>query len=891
VSEPIQLLIVEDVDTDLALVESELTRGGITYAARHAANRTEFFARIDESLPDLVLTDFNLPDIDGMDVVRELARRSTLVPVIIVTGSLDEVTAVECIKGGATDYVLKEHLSRLVPSVRAAMELRRLRSEELRAHREIARARDYYITLLDEFPNPVWRTGPDARCDYVNKAWLAFSGGTLDDMIGEGWVDAIHPDDLPATAATWFSAFESRTPIFAEFRLRRHDGQYHWFASHGRPIVDLDGIFAGYIGSLSDVQAHHELQTRIESQWRFLESVLDHIDQIVYVFDADDVFQYANLTAINNRNLPLEELIGQSLFSFKTPTKEYLAAYSHARETREKVHRESLELPTRAGDRRIYDAWFIPFVGPDGSNGMISSFSDVTNRVDLERTRLLLMTAIEHASEAVVITDSKGRIEYVNPAFEATTGYSAEEALGQNPNILKSGQHADTFYEELWSTIASGRAWRGLLVNRRKDGSLFREEASISPVPDADGRLTHFVAVKRDLSREVELEQRLAHSQKLDAVGRLAGGIAHDFNNLLAVIGGYAELLTHSLASDHPGQLRIEQMRKATDRATALTRQLLAFGRKQVFQPTVVDLNRLLEESRELLKQLLREPVELEIVRSKEPANVLVDRSQMEQVIFNLAANSRQAMPSGGRFSVAIARIDVDIDSSSIRDAIEPGQWVRITISDTGVGIPQDKLPQIFEPFFTTRADSGGTGLGLATVYGIVRQSGGNISVRSKAGSGTTFVIYLPATEGPVENAAEPPSATLARRHAGGITVLVAEDVDLLREMIREGLEAAGMSVIEARDGEEALALSRSETRAIDVLLTDVVMPKMSGRALGERMRAEREGLRILFMSGYTGEIIAATGVLEEGLNLLQKPFTIDTLVERIQALLGGPNE
>jgi CheY-like chemotaxis protein len=330
-------------------------------------------------------------------------------------------------------------------------------------------------------------------------------------------------------------------------------------------------------------------------------------------------------------------------------------------------------------------------------------------------------------------------------------------------------------------------------------------------------------------------------------------------------------------------------MRKATDRATALTRQLLAFGRKQVFQPTVVDLNHLLEESRELLKQLLREPVELEISHSKEPAHVLVDRSQMEQVIFNLAANSRQAMPSGGKFSVSVARIDVDIDSSSIRDAIEPGQWVRITISDTGVGIPLDKLPQIFEPFFTTRADVGGTGLGLATVYGIVRQSGGNISVRSKPGSGTTFVIYLPATEGPVEGVAQPQTATLARRHAGGITVLVAEDVDLLREMIREGLEAAGMSVIEARDGEEALALSRSESRTIDLLLTDVVMPKMSGRELGERMRAEREGLRILFMSGYTGDIIAATGVLEEGLNLLQKPFTIDTLVERIQALVGGP--
>lgn len=886
-TEPIRILMVEDLATDLELVESELRRGGLSYSARHAMSGVEFHAAIDAELPDLVLTDFNLPDIDGMDVVHEIAARSDLIPVIIVTGSLDEETAVNCIKGGATDYVLKDRLSRLVPAVEAAMELRRLRLEEQCAQSELVSARDFYITLLDEFPNPVWRARPDAKCDYVNKAWLAFTGRTLDEELGEGWFEGVHPDDIATTIASYFSAFERRMPYFAEYRLRGADGSYHWLASYGRPISGLDGTFLGYIGSAYDVQARHDLQQKSEAHWRFLGMVLDHIDQIIYVFDDDDVIRYANETAVKARGVTRAELLGRSLRDFSTVTPEFLAEYERAKSTREQLHRESMLLPTLAGQRCIYDFWLIPFVDPDGGKGVISAFTDVTSRVDSESIRLLLTTAVEHAMEAVVITDAAGTIEYVNPAFEATTGYSSAEVVGRTPRVLKSGFHDLAFYEELWSTITSGQAWMGTLVNRRKDGSTYREEASISPVPGADGAIAHFVAVKRDLSRELELEQKLAHSQKLDAVGRLAGGIAHDFNNLLGVIGGYAELLSHSLGVDHAGQERITQIRRATERATALTRQLLAFGRKQVLQPRVVDVNQLLDDTSDLLRQLLREPIELEIVRSREPATVLVDQSQMEQVIFNLAVNARHAMPDGGRLRIETSIVEVD--SSSVGDTLEPGRWVRILVSDNGVGIPYEKLVHIFEPFFTTRSGEGGTGLGLSTAYGIVRQSGGNIQVKSAPGRGTTFKIYLPAVDARVETVTQHDPTPPVRREIKGTTVLVAEDVELLREMICEGLEAAGMTVLEARDGEEALALSRSENRTIDVLLTDVVMPKMSGRELGERMRAEREDLRILFMSGYTSDIIAATGVLEEGLNLLQKPFTIDTLVERIQILMGDP--
>ncbi|MBI2215332.1 MAG: PAS domain S-box protein [Acidobacteria bacterium] len=885
--EPIRLLIVEDVDTDAELVLRELRRSGLAYTAQHASNRDEFFEQLGNAIPDVVLTDYNLPDIDGMAVVREIGRISDLTPVIIVTGSLDEEIAVQCIKGGATDYVLKDHLSRLAPAVRAALELRRLRTEERRTQEEIRRARDFYVKLLDEFPNPVWRCRPDGSCDYLNRAWLDFTGRSLEQELGDGWIEGVHPDDVGAAVTAWIEALESRSTYFAEYRLRFADGTYRWLASHGHPIIGLDGEFVGYIGSAYDIQASRDLQLRIESQWRFLDSVIDHIDQIIFVLDEHDAIQYANETAVRNRGIPRSELLGRILHSFPTATPQYIAAYEKAKRSRTQIHLDSMPIPTRDGARRVYDGWFIPFVGPDGSKGIISSFTDVTDRANAEATRVLLTTAIEHVGESILITDAEGTIRYVNPAFESATGYSRDEAIGSTPRILKSGAHDARFYEDLWSTIRRGETWRGQIVNRRKDGSLLREEASISPVPDANGNIAHFVGVKRDMSREIDLEQQLAHSQKLDAIGRLAGGIAHDFNNLLGVIGGYAELLAQSLGNGHPGLDRIAQMRKATDRATALTRQLLAFGRKQVLQPRVVDVNVLIDELSELLRQLLHEPITLEIIRSSVPATVLVDHSQMEQVIFNLAINARQAMPDGGTLRIETDLLEIDSDSSSLRDAVEPGRWVRVVVSDTGVGIPYEKLSQIFEPFFTTRSESGGTGLGLATVYGIVRQSGGNISVRSAPGKGTTFKIYLPAVDAPAESINQHRTSVTTPREAKTLTVLVAEDVDLLREMIREGLEIAGMTVLEARDGEEALALSRRDPRPIDVLLTDVVMPKMSGRELGDRMREERANLRILFMSGYTGDIIAATGVLEEGVNLLQKPFTIDTLVERIQALVG----
>ena len=886
---PKKILIVEDVGSDAELVERELRRSGLELSMRHASTRDEFFRAIDAELPDVVLSDFNMPGFDGMSVVREVHARSALTPVIIVTGSLTEEIAAECIKRGAADYVLKENLSRLVPAVRAAVEMRRLREEELRSQQEIIRARDYYLTLLEDLPIPVWRARPDGMTDYFNKAWLAWTGRTLDAELGDSWTENIHPDDLAAVYATYRPAFEQHAPYYVEFRLRHADGIYRWLGSHARPIFGLDGEFAGYVGSCYDLQAARDTEAKLQGEWNFLETILGKLDQMIYVFDARDIVTFVNGTACSARNMTPGALIGRSIYDFPWLAPEYIAAYEQAKSTKHPVQFGELAVPTREGERRLYDGWMIPLVNPDGTDGVISSFSDVTARAAAEATQKLLTTAIEHSVEAVVITDPNGVIEYVNPAFETSTGYSALEAIGRNPRFLKSGVGDSAFYKDLWDTITAGEVWRGRFVNRRKDGSLFHEEASISPVRDAQDRIAHFVAVKRDLSREVELEHQLAQSQKLDAIGRLAGGIAHDFNNLLGVITGYTEMLTHSLGSDHAAQERLLHIRKASDRAAALTRQLLAFGRRQVLQPTVIDLNALIAESHELLRRLLREDIEIVVTASLEPAAVRVDRSQFEQVLFNLVVNARDAMPQGGTLRISTTLVTVDEDSSSIGDALEPGRWVRLDVRDTGAGMTQEQMLHIFEPFFTTKRENEGAGLGLATAYGIVKQSGGNVVVRSEPQQGTLFRIYLPAAERMATEAAPARGRVVSfwAKHEAR-TILLVEDQEMLREMIREGLEEAGMQVLEARDGEEALTLARGFAGQIDLLLTDVVMPKISGRELAETIIGERPELKMLFMSGYTSDIIARAGELEVGYSLLQKPFTIDELLARIEKVMNA---
>jgi two-component system, cell cycle sensor histidine kinase and response regulator CckA len=496
-----------------------------------------------------------------------------------------------------------------------------------------------------------------------------------------------------------------------------------------------------------------------------------------------------------------------------------------------------------------------------------------------------LHSAVEQSADMVMITDAAGHIEYVNPAFEQTTGYSRAEVMGATPRVLKSGEHGPEFYAELWRVLKAGEVYRGVLINRKKTGESIVVEKTITPVRDARGRITNYIANDRDISERRQLETALFQAQKMDAIGQLAGGIAHDFNNLLMVISSYAELLLDHMEPGKPRR-HVEEIQGAARRAAELTHQLLAFGRKQAQQLQNLDLNQMLAEVARTLPRLIGEDIELKLVPGTGLGQVRLDPVQFEQVLMNLAANARDAMPGGGRLTLESRGVELDSDFLQARPFVPPGRYVLLEVTDSGTGIPPEHLPHIFEPFYTTKAQGKGTGLGLATVYGIVKQSGGFIWVYSDPGLGTTFKIYFPE----VRNAgvASLPAAKLEAKSPprGSETILMVEDEEAVRHPSCEFLRQSGYTVLEAANGQAALAMVETHAQPIHLVIADVVMPVMSGRQLAERLSRSHPETRVLFISGYAEDTVKDHQILDLRSNLLQKPFGLRQLAGKIREVL-----
>jgi PAS domain S-box-containing protein len=511
---------------------------------------------------------------------------------------------------------------------------------------------------------------------------------------------------------------------------------------------------------------------------------------------------------------------------------------------------------------------------------------NITENKRAEAEHVRLVTAIEQSVEAVVITDIHGTIEYVNPAFTRITGYSREEARGQNPRILKSGKHDPVVYQQLWATILKGEVWHGELINRRKDGSLYTEEVNIAPVRNPRGELTHFIATKQDVTERKSLEKRLRQAARLEAIGTLAGGVAHDFNNHLTIINGYSDLVLNRLNSDDPLRGHLEEIKKAGERAASLTRQLLAFSRQQVLAPRILDLNALVADVQKMLRRLIGEDIDLAMVRDPALGRVKADPGQIEQILMNLAVNARDAMPQGGKLGIETANIELDDAYARTHPVVTPGHYVMLAVSDTGIGMDAQTQAHIFEPFFTTKKMGKGTGLGLAMVYGTVKQSGGYIWVYSEVGRGTTFKIYLPR----IEEIDEPVQASEARRRpvAGSETILLVEDDEVVRALAARILQECGYKVLESENPEDALQVGERQKEPIDLLLTDVVLPGMSGRKVAEHLAFLRPGMKVLYMSGYTDDTIVRHGVLEADTFFLQKPFTPIALARKVREVLDA---
>jgi two-component system, cell cycle sensor histidine kinase and response regulator CckA len=764
------------------------------------------------------------------------------------------------------------------------------------------------------------------------------------------------------------------------------------------------------------------VKARTPHRSRFRELV-EHSADIAVLLGADGTIHYASPAITRVAGYRVDEVVGCRIFDIAHP-KDADACREHLTDLvrhPDAACRLEFWLRHKNGAWLAIEAVAVNRLADPALRGMVANLRDITDRKLVAHDLCLdgqpaqedlrwLILATEQSPASVIVTDLNGVIAYVNPGFTAMTGYAPAEVIGKTPRVLKSGLNTSTAYRDLWTTIRGGRVWRGELCNRRKDGQLYWHSASIAPLKDAHGEVTHFLAVQQDITERVQaeaalrdresrlrcliesdiigtgfwdasgavtqandeylritgytqddvaagrvnfrtmtppeyaaadtlvleqlaaggtvppwekelirkdgrrvpvlvgvgplkqhqdqgvvflldlterraLEQQFRQAQKMEAVGRLAGGVAHDFNNMLTAISGYADLLREDLTPGHPGHEDVTEIRKAVDRAAGLTRQLLAFSRQQVLEPRVLDLNELVRNMEKMLRRLLGEDIELITQVDPALAAARADPGQLEQVLMNLAVNSRDAMPDGGSLTIETRNRVVDAAAAAKSPGLKPGRYVTFAIHDTGTGMDQATKARLFEPFFTTKERGKGTGLGLSTVYGIVKQSDGYIEVASELGQGSTFTVYLPhVDESPAASSAAPEPGSLTPR--GTETILLAEDDAGVRKIVRETLARAGYTVLDAQDGGEALRLAGMYAGTIALLITDVVMPEVNGRDLATRLVGERPSVRVLYMSGYTDDAALRRAIAEGSSTYLKKPFGPELLLRRVRAAL-----
>lgn len=524
---------------------------------------------------------------------------------------------------------------------------------------------------------------------------------------------------------------------------------------------------------------------------------------------------------------------------------------------------------------------------PRVANSIIKNATSLLDETTGEILRLLWQ-AVDQSADPIMIMNHLGIIEYVNSAFEGLTGYSKKEVQGKSLQILRPDKEDLPLFEEMLRTVFSGQTFRGTVVNQKRNGEAVSVEKTITPFRDSAGEITHFISTDHDISERCRLELQLLQAHKMEAIGRLASGVAHDFNNLLMVISSYAELMLDSLSSKHPLRRNAQQILGSSRRAADLTRQLLSFGRKQAQTLQLLDLNIVIDEISRILLRLIGEDIEFVFIPGVHPGIVKADPIQVEQVLMNLAANARDAMPDGGRLTIETAAIRLDEGYVHERAIVPVGNYMLLTVTDSGLGIPPQHLPHIFEPFYTTKEKGDGTGLGLATVYGIIKQSGGFVGVYSEPGVGTTFKIYLPSVQTQCcESQRSAPVEKVIKR--GCETILLVEDYSAVRELEKEFLLLNGYRVLEAADGEDAIRIAAEFRGPIDLLITDLVMPRMGGTKLAERLRDARPKVRVLFVSGYV-ESIADHEAIALSPGFLPKPFSLKTLARRIREVIQvGP--
>jgi PAS domain S-box-containing protein len=753
-------------------------------------------------------------------------------------------------------------------------------TERIRTARALRESEKLYRNIIEKIQDVFYRFDTNGILIMINPAGARmFHYDSVEDMLGLP-MEAFWNDSRDLYRMIEELKDRDRVNDY-EALLKRKDGTTLYVSITTHYFLDDDGNVAGREGILRDITERKKAAEALrESEVRY-RALFEFSPDAVLVLK-DNVYVDCNSQTLELMKCRKEDILGRGAHEF-SPDRQ-LDGTSTVEKAREKMALAMSGKPQffewqskRLDEGGIIDVEVnLTRFDVNDEAYILVIVRDITERKKAEAQIRRLVTAIEQAAEDIMITDARGIIEYVNPAFESITGYSREEAIGRKPDFLVSGLHDREFYKNLWETIEEGKVWTGTIVNRRKDGTFIHEESTVGPLVDSSGAITGYISLNRDVTRQVQLESQLHQSQKMEVIGQLAGGIAHDFNNILSAIIGYSNLVQIKLPPDDPVRKYVDQIVASSGKAAILTQSLLAFSRKQIIDPKPLDVNTAITGTKKLLSRLITEDIVLMTDLCAGPLVVMADLVQIDQVLMNLVANARDAMPTGGTLTISTRR-------ASGVDGKEEGQKSRfacISVSDTGVGMDARTKDKVFEPFFTTKESGKGTGLGLAIVYGIVQQHNGTIHVASEPGHGTTFEVFLPIVEARPDEETE----AVADNPRGCEKILVVEDNEELRSLLRTVLSEQGYRVFEAVDGLDAI--ETQERCQADLVILDVVMPKMNGKEAYDRLKSMDPRIKVLFMSGYTDDIIHQKGILDETIEYIAKPILPRDLLRKVRELL-----
>ncbi len=705
------------------------------------------------------------------------------------------------------------------------------------------------------------------------------------------WKEKVHPDDQARVSKSMGASLAQKQIIEVEYRFLQKDGAYRWMLDRGVPFYDDQNNLKKVVGVFMDIHARKQTELALrQSEERFRRAI--EFAPFPIVIHAED----GNILAVSQTLL---DITGYSFEEISTVDKwtkraygaeqaQVVASIDRLFELDKRVDEGEFVVTCKDGSQRVWEFSSTPLGRlPDGRRSVISIAADVTERKNAEKQMHLQSSALNAAANGIVITDIDGLVEWANPAFTELTGYTLQEALGKNPReLVKSDSHDDSFKEQIWQTLLEGKVWRGERVNQRKNGVLYHEEEAITPVWSTDGVMTHFIAIKQDITerkRAEEEREQLHRQERMAAIGQLAAGIAHDFNNLLAVILLYAQLLSGSPRLNAKEKTQVRTINQQAVRASRLIEQILDFSRRAVFERRPLDLLSLLKEEIKLLQRTMPENIEITLNHAKGNYIVQADITRIQQTVMNLAFNARDAMPTGGCLQFTLSHALFDHARQTPLPLMGPGKWIHLAVQDSGTGIEPAVLEHIFEPFVTTKEPGKGTGLGLSQVHGIIAQHKGHIAVQSQPGKGTTFDIYLPAMSIDADDVTSSSPGTAVS--GGGERLLVVEDEPDLRSALVESLTLLQYDVLEAANGAEALALLQQGT-AVDLIISDVMMPKMGGIAFVRALARHNLHPPVIFITGHPLDVDTES-LYEMGVHtVLPKPVQSERLSQTIIAAL-----